>query len=404
MLYGHSSNVAAFQLRNFHAIASLIREHDVACEWEETKGGGCHAYFSQRNFNEARDDVVELQRSDPPLGALVRMVLQRSELAQLRIPNAVGAVVQAHAAKLSPYKLISWILETLIKESKLNLQTNTPVLSLSKSDASPSSWDVHTVRGIISTRYVLFATNAYTSHLLPKFHNLIVPVRGEMSALTPPEILLRKPLQHTYSFIGTMGQDKVQDDYLVQRPVSSAIGEGGQLMYGGGRTIAKHKGVFVDTDDDVDEPVAKYLRTNLPELLDMENDESPLKSSIEAHIEERPKELAAEKEWTGIMGFSRDGFPWVGAVPGMPGLWISAGFTGSGKSPLSVDRQPSLRYRSGMPNAALSAQYVASLVLAASKGKDWRQQERDAVNDAVIPSCYVISRKRMERVRSIPQV
>lgn len=51
--------------------------------------------------------------------------------------------------------------------------------------------------------------------------------------------------------------------------------------------------------------------------------------------------------WTGIMGYSSDGAPWVGAVPDLPpGLWIPAGFTGH-----------------GMPNAPLSAQYVARLIL-----------------------------------------
>ncbi len=38
--------------------------------------------------------------------------------------------------------------------------------------------------------------------------------------------------------------------------------------------------------------------------------------------------------WSGIMGFSEDGFPWVGPVSeevgGGRGQWICAGYTGEG--------------------------------------------------------------------------
>ncbi len=36
------------------------------------------------------------------------------------------------------------------------------------------------------------------------------------------------------------------------------------------------------------------------------------------------------KEWTGIMGYSPDGFPFVGEMPGATGLWLSASFQGHG--------------------------------------------------------------------------
>ena len=36
------------------------------------------------------------------------------------------------------------------------------------------------------------------------------------------------------------------------------------------------------------------------------------------------------QEWTGIMGATADGRPYVGEVPGKKGLWITAGFNGHG--------------------------------------------------------------------------
>jgi glycine/D-amino acid oxidase-like deaminating enzyme len=34
--------------------------------------------------------------------------------------------------------------------------------------------------------------------------------------------------------------------------------------------------------------------------------------------------------WSGIMGFSRDGYPFIGPMPGRPRLLVAAGYTGHG--------------------------------------------------------------------------
>ncbi|MCJ1247663.1 hypothetical protein MMC30_004878 [Trapelia coarctata] len=383
-LYENPTDVAAFQLHNFEMIDALIRKHNIPCEWQRMPGGGCHAYFSQTYMDEAKQEVGELQRRDPDMGASVRVVEDKEELSNLKIPTAVGAVVQARAAKLSPYKLVSWILERLIKSSGLNLQTSTPVLSLSplKSSASSPSRNIQTSRGAISSRHVLLTTNGYTTYLLPQFQSLIVPVRGEMSALNTPPPLMLQPLRHTYGFIGTSGQHRIQDDYLVQRPVSSSGHEGGELMFGGGRSKARHEGVNVDSDDTIDPPAAEYLRTKLPEVLDVTGNANGV-----VRLSATGNELSAKKEWTGIMGFSRDGHPWVGAVPNAPGLWLSAAYTGS-----------------GMPNAALSSQHTASLILAADKASNWRDVEREAVVSGDIPACYIITKERMEQAMKLPEI
>ena len=322
--------MAAFQLRNFESIDALVRKHDIPCEWQRMPGGGCHAYFSQKYFEEAKLEVENLKQSDSNMGDTVRVVEDKEQLSILKIPAAVGAVIQSRAAKLSPYKLVSWILEDLVKNSRLNLQTSTPVVSLTPPKASTSNstskWTVQTPRGIILAHHVLITTNGYTSYLLPQFRSIIVPVRGEMSALQTPNPLIQHPLNHTYAFIGTVGQDRIQDDYLVQRPISPNGRGGGELMFGGGRTKALHEGVNVDNDDTIDDPAAEYLRTKLPQVLDVGTSGIP---SAGPHGE--GVELPAKKEWTGIMGFSRDGHPWVGAVPGSPGLWLSGAYTGSGK-------------------------------------------------------------------------
>ena len=326
-LYGNPLNIVAFENRNFEAIDALIRKHDIPCEWQQMQG--CHAFFSKVEFEEARKEIMELQRRSPELGKSVRIVENKDDLADLKIPTALGAVVQARAAKLSPYKLISSLLEKLIKTSKLNLQTSTPVLSLNppENHNSASSWSILTPRGYVLTSHVLLATNGYTGYLAPQLQSCIVPVRGEMSALRAPNSVLQKPLSYTYRFVGGSGQAKGQDDYLVQRPISAIGDGGGELMFGGGRFKALHKGLKVDNDSAVDAPVAEYLRKRLLDILDIQK---PVKAPID--LLNKDKELLAKGEWTGIMGFSHDRNPWVGGIPDAPGLWLSAGYTGSGKS------------------------------------------------------------------------
>jgi len=290
-------------------------------------------------------------------------------LEDLRIPNAAGALIQEKAASLWPYKLVAWILERLIKDGGLNLQTRTPVTHLQKVDGR---WIVHTARGMIAAKQVLLCTNAYTSALLPEFSDLIVPVRGEMSALIPPASMKMQKsveegrLDYSYVFIGHGTQNIEQDDYLIQRPYSTPMKEktdGGELMFGGGRSYAAHAGVGVSDDSSIDEPAAAYLRREL---------------SVVLNLGSKEEELKARYEWSGVMGYSRDGHPWVGEVSeelgGGKGLWVSSGYTGH-----------------GMPNTWLCGKAVVDLMF--GKGEE-----------ADLPAGFRITQQRIKKARELDEV
>lgn len=187
----------------------------------------------------------------------MRLVTSKTELEELRIPTAVGAVVTSVAARMWPYKLVARLLEDLLTSTELkgtfNLQTLTGVQCLAPYDID--RWTVKTERGCVVASHVVLATNGYTSHLLPSFANLIVPCRGQMSALIPlPSVAGENRLKTSFGFEGELG------DYLIQRPNEG----GGHLMFGGGR----HTGLYYGTDDSViDEGTAGYLRGRLVEKL-----------------------------------------------------------------------------------------------------------------------------------------
>jgi glycine/D-amino acid oxidase-like deaminating enzyme len=325
--------------------------------------------MSEDLFNIAVEEINNLNKLDPDLGKTVTIVTKEStspSLEDLRVPHAKGATISEKAASLWPYKFVSWILETLLSSGSLNLQTNTPVTHLQRLD--DGSWVIHTPRGMLVAKNVLLTTNAYTSYLLPKFSDLIVPVRGEMSSLLPPKSMepaspSNPPLEHTYVFIGHGTQNANQDDYLVQRPFC-ASGKAGELMFGGGRSYASGAGVGVSDDSSIDPPAAAYLRREINVVLDLKHDK---------------RELNASYEWSGIMGFSRDGLPWVGEVSeelglgGGKGLFVSGGFTGH-----------------GMPNAWLCGRAAVGLML--------------EKKDIDLPGSYRLTKERLAKARALDEV
>lgn len=366
-----SPDIREFELRNFQVIKEMVSKNEIPCDWRTTSV--VHSFLSKRMFDLAVQELEKNSKTDPGVLEQAKVVTKDSispSLEDLRLPSSVGAIVQTPAASLWPYKLVAWILEDLLlakKASKasFNLQTNTPATNLQK--AKDGAWIVHTPRGMIAAKKVLLTTNAYTSHLLPEFSDLIVPVRGEMSSLVPPQDMApgndNPPLVKTYAFVGNGRQNINQDDYLVQRPFS-ADGKGGEFMFGGGRSDAAQAGVGVSDDSSIDIPAADYLRQEISKVLNLKNGRQELKASY---------------EWSGIMGFSRDERPWVGEVGeelgGGKGLWVCAGFTGH-----------------GMPNTHLSAKAAVDMVLGTS------------IDDVYLPAAYKLTADRVERARRLEEV
>ncbi|KAL5348728.1 hypothetical protein ACLOAV_006148 [Pseudogymnoascus australis] len=376
-LFGLPPHISRFELENYTFLKSFVKENNIPCDWQTVEG--CKAFYSKAMFDMAISDSETSAKLDPELGKLMTPINPgdtNPSLKDVRLGDAsVGALVQKPAASLWPYKLVAWMLEQLLErngsssEGCFNLQTKTPVTHIQ--GLTHGRWIVHTDRGMVTANKVLLATNAYTSHLLPHFGDLIVPVRGQMSSLIPPPSISAdtgKPLSYTnsYGFLGNKSQNSNQDDYLVQRPFREVDGKlsGGELMFGGGRGQATILGMGVADDTTIDEAVAHYLRTELNTELDLDNDSTELKASY---------------EWTGIMGFSRDGRPWCGEVPtgmgGGEGLFICAGFTGH-----------------GMPTTSLSAKYVADLMTGKKS------------SDVKLPEEYIVSQSRAAIARTYVEV
>ena len=355
----------------------LVAAEGVACDWRPVNG--VHAMLSQDVFDAAAKAIPALRRKIPDFADKIAVVSPEGlvdgpdggegggwaaglTLEKLRLdrPGVAGAIVQKHAASMWPYKLVCHVLEGLLSEhgpASFNLQTNTPVTGVSR-DAG--RWVVSTPRGKVSAKKVLLATNGYTSRLLPAFSDLIVPVRGQIGALLPPEP--RVGLDYSYVFFGQLededGKNTTRDEYLVQRPLPR-----GELILGGGRHLAKGMAVGEWRDDTAEPRVAKWLRTELEPVLSLDRKE-----------DKAPEQgLEASMEWTGVMAYSRDQAPWIGAVPeslgGGEGLYIASGFTGH-----------------GMPRCALAGRGIARIMLGDEKGHG-------------LPGTFVVGEDRAAKAR-----
>lgn len=139
---------------------------------------------------------------------------------------------------------------------------------------------------------VLVATNAYLPRLLPGLSPVVRPVRAQMLATAPASPTLAAPV---YSHEGYF--------YVRQRA-------DGRVLLGGARHL--HRDAEVGYEDATTEALqaslADYLATHFPSLAG----------------------VPVERRWSGTMGFSPDGLPILGAVPGVPGAQFAAGFTGHG--------------------------------------------------------------------------
>ena len=211
------------------------------------------------------------------------------------------------ACSLWPYKFVSQLLSRLVDRKAVNLQTNTQVTRISKNDTNGTSI-VYTSRGPIKARKIVFATNGYTAGILPEYSERIIPVKGTASHIRPAKPIYPH-LRNTYNI--HYSPDRV--DYLNPRPDGGIVVGGGKWLYESERS--KWEGQW---------------------------DDSTLLNEVGPHFEGlmqrnfkgwENSEATGFHMWTGFMGYTSDGLPHIGEIPGFEGRrYICAGFNGGGMS------------------------------------------------------------------------
>lgn len=274
-------------------------EKDVA--EEERKWGAMAWYRVYERSQEVKQKFwVEERNSNP-------MVEEDEEL--------VGAFEYV-AGKVHAYRFSTGVLKECVRKG-LQLCANTPVHDIRPSSGDAGGYEIFTQYNTIQAQNVILATNGYTPYLLKSLQGAIVPLRGQIVAQQPP-ITAKHPsvLPRTYSFIYASGYE-----YMIPRQLPDGTQH---IIIGGGIGRQPEAGASeygtVD-DSQLNSNISTYLRGTVSGYFGAPNADT---ASAD------PPSYTTVQEWSGIMGATADGRPFVGEVPGQKGLWISAGFNGHG--------------------------------------------------------------------------
>ncbi|KAF2631099.1 FAD dependent oxidoreductase [Macroventuria anomochaeta] len=249
--------------------------------------------------------------------------------------ETVAGAFEYIAGRVHAYRFTTGVLAECIKMG-LQICTNTPVLEIEPSrDIADFLWDISTQNDTFIARNLILATNGYTPFLERSLQGAIVPLRGQITAQKSGKASkLSVPLPTTFSFIYKSGYE-----YMIPRPLP---GGGQHIVIGGGLGRLPEAGAseFGTVDDSSLNPeISKYLHGSLAGYFGSTN---------WGEISNEEASNRVVQEWTGIMGATADGRPFVGKVPGkmdyrnlpeydgpkedvpLRNLWISAGFNGHG--------------------------------------------------------------------------
>ncbi|KAL0934132.1 FAD dependent oxidoreductase [Colletotrichum truncatum] len=310
--------IARLELANLRAVHAFAAAHLT-----DTESRPCQtvdAIYDPEQWETAKQAIEAMRKAMPGEDTSQYELYDVEEMKTRFHVDGEGLCggVGYEAGSISAYRFTTGVLELCIAKG-MKLFTETPALTLEKRDGGEEEgkyrWTVKTPKGTIEAQRVMLATNGYTAFLHQGFQGAICPLRGQITAHRPGSKMPREGLRTTYSFIYEDGYE-----YMIPRPAGAAA-FANDVVIGGGLARLPDEGLeeYGVTDDaQLNPAISSYLHQTTPRYFGAAGwgDDDP--------------DGRVRAEWTGIMGFSPDGFPFVGRVPGEDGLWVCAAFQGHG--------------------------------------------------------------------------
>ncbi|KDQ61986.1 hypothetical protein JAAARDRAFT_66961 [Jaapia argillacea MUCL 33604] len=374
-LYGTDEALASIALEHHtvNSLLSIIKHHSLQKEVDLAGGGHVTLLFTQAEVEEAKRDWEEAKEAGVHLGGCEWLGSEQMR----EVYGATYPGIKIPGNNLWPLKLVTnlYNLASASSSIDLTLHTRTPVTSIKHINTSSKSlsrrYEVQTPRGPVKCRYVVHATNAYAAHLLPHYAGPkgIIPTRGQVTSLLSPTLPLSKMGKvgwggnegFEYWFVRPTGEvageaiaDKKGDGPRREKDGNRKAERTPLVILGGGRETTGPTYETYMVDDSVVNPVvSEALRGFLGAVFPTEGGgENRARGEGEGE---------GEMEWTGIMGFTKTGDPFVGPIydtnhslDTFRGQYIAAGYTGH-----------------GMPRAFGCAEALAQMLIADLEGKEW---------------------------------
>ncbi|RFU32852.1 hypothetical protein B7463_g3524, partial [Scytalidium lignicola] len=330
-------DLVRFEMRHLPLLTGMAKDEGIE-KAEARRVETVDLFFDGEAWEKARQMAEELEDGMPDVASGMHVWSAAEARKRFGVSELVLGAVSYDSGALWPYRLVTSVFQTLITKfpSNLSIETKTAVEKISVTENSHTPFLVQTSRGNIIASHVIHATNAHASSLIPGLRGKLFPVRGQMSAQRPGEQFPKLDGERSWSFIGRKGFE-----YITQRPglPDSVDGMGGELMTGGGLMQSSGKGldeIGISRDDEISFYAGSHLNGVLPMAFSTENWGPD-------HPSGRLKKM-----WTGNMGCTADGLPFVGKLDSSltkrkvgaaylsktqissPAEWISAGYNGEG--------------------------------------------------------------------------
>ena len=274
--------------RSIHHLS--VENHRWMREWIETHNSNCeYRQGGSLQLASSPEEEQELIES-------ADLLLEDGFEAELLYGDELGepylsagfqtGIVLPEDGEIHPAKFVQHVIKQA-HQSGVQVYTHSPVTQIDSSDGV----HLQTPSGSVKAHMAVLCTNAYLPQLMPTYQEIVHPVRGQMLCTTPQQPIFERPIYADHGF-----------DYWRQKL-------DGRIVLGGWRNLDPDSEVgYAETlHDGIQDSMTRFLRR--------------FNGLGSVEIESR---------WSGIMGFSRDGLPLVGAIPGNDNVLLGAGFTGHG--------------------------------------------------------------------------
>ena len=196
------------------------------------------------------------------------------------VGGTLGGMLNPADGEIHPVEAV----EALAQESQVTIADGIDVVGV---EPASSGVRVHTSRGELAAGAVVLATNGYSRQLLAELP--IDAVRAQMLATESTTPVADRPV---YTDGGYVYWRQLVDD---------------RVILGGFRHRAMAEEVGYD-----------------------EHPTATIQGHLDRHLQALGVAAPVTHRWAGVMGFTPDALPLVGAVPGSAGLYICAGYSGHG--------------------------------------------------------------------------
>tara|TARA_R110002072_G_scaffold276051_1_gene437334 strand:+ start:65622 stop:66806 length:1185 start_codon:yes stop_codon:yes gene_type:complete len=237
-------------------------------------------------FQELKNSASIMEK----MGINVDIIDEAGIKSRLGADQFVGGIKYVGDASIHPLHMLSEIRDKIEKtKNEVTFYENHEVFAL---DESGGDKVVRTKQNTFKAPIVVFATNGYGPQLHPFFEDKIFPTRGQILATEPVERFMEAPCYANFVL-----------DYFRQLPT-------GEMVIGGFRQLQKDAeiGYSDETSAVIQSALEDFLHQHIPAI----------------------RKAKITHRWSGIMGFSVDGQPMVGALPTDPQCFFLGGFTAHG--------------------------------------------------------------------------